>query len=163
VVQKNQTGFTLIELIVMVTLLSIVMAFVLPRFQLPSPENDLNAVCRHITYKVKSLKQKTVYEQKQHTLHIDLSSQQIWVTGFSQPEIDEAQTRNDAYKLPDGIMIVNIEYPPKDSISNGIVDIHFFKEGYSDKALIHLEECQRRISILIEPFFTDVKIFEEWL
>ena len=56
------------------------------------------------------------------------------------------------------------EFLNEDKITRGIAEIHFYRKGYSDKALIHIEDDDNeQSSYLIEPFLPHVKIIEEYV
>jgi len=41
--------------------------------------------------------------------------------------------------------ISNVEYPDGRVISSGVAAINFYKGGYSDKAIIHMEEDEEEL------------------
>ena len=45
-------------------------------------------------------------------------------------------------------------------ISSGQTDITFYKNGYSDKAMIHIQDGEEYESYLIEPFLSEVTRYE---
>ena len=64
---------------------------------------------------------------------------------------------------PDDIQVLDVEYPGEEIISEGRADIHFYKRGYSDKAMIHVENNDNeQLSFLIEPFLSKVKVYEKY-
>ena len=44
------------------------------------------------------------------------------------------------YRLPDDLRLVDVEFPTDGKVSTGRVDISFYPQGYSDQALIHLNQ-----------------------
>ena len=86
-------GFTLIELIVVITLITLMLFFAIPRFQVDVLSDNTNKVSRWIMVKVHSLKEKAVSEQKLYVLHISLDSNRLWVTSeiMSQEELQAAE------------------------------------------------------------------------
>ena len=157
-------GFTLIELIVVITLISLMLFFVIPRFQVDVLSDDTNKVSRWIMLKVHSLKQKAVREQKLYVLHISLDSNRLWVTSeiMSQEEFQAAEANG--YELSDNINLLDVEYPDEEKISVGRADIYFYKKGYSDKAIIHISnDDNERRSFLIEPFLSHVRLYDKYI
>jgi len=60
--------------------------------------------------------------------------------------------------------VINVEYPEKGIVSSGQADICFYRAGYSDKALIHIQgDDEQKISFLIEPFLPKVKLYEKYV
>jgi hypothetical protein len=59
---------------------------------------------------------------------------------------------------------MDVEFVNEDKITKGVAGIQFYKKGYSDKALIHIEDKDNmKYSYLIEPFLPHVKIIEEYI
>ncbi len=157
-------GFTLIELIVVITLISLMLFFVIPRFQVDVLSDNTNKVSRWIMLKVHSLKEKAVREQKLYVLHISLDSNRLWVTSeiMSQEELQAAEANG--YELSDNINLLDVEYPDEEKISVGRADIYFYKKGYSDKAIIHISnDDNERRSFLIEPFLSHVRLYDKYI
>ena len=44
----------------------------------------------------------------------------------------------------------------------GEIEITFYKNGYSDKVLIHLQDGEDYVSYLIEPFLSEVARYETY-
>ncbi len=157
-------GFTLIELIAVISILSIMLFFSIPRFGNFSDSGNLKSVSRWVIANVHALKERAVSDQKRYTLHVGLDSNSFMVTNESMipQELETADPK--VYQLPPGITIIDVEYPGKGVIRTGQADINFYRQGYSDKVLIHIEDQdQNLISFLIEPFLPAVKISEDYL
>ena len=165
---KNQ-AFTLIELIVVIALISIMLAFAIPRLDSSFFSNNKRKLSSWILLNVKSLKEKAVREQVKNILAVDIDNNQMWI--FSEPvsaEFAESPESDDApvaapekneYKLPDGYRLMDVEFLNNEKMTSGIAEIHFYPQGYSDKALIHIEDRdENRYSYLIESFLLHVKI-----
>ena len=127
--------------------------FSLPRLQDNPFLDDSKQSSRWLIGKVQSLKESAIREQKQHSLNFDLDSGRIWDTNESMsPEDSESTALNSSYALPDDLRIIDIEYPQQGKIYSGQTEIIFYKAGYTDKALIHMQEGDTYLSFLIEPF-----------
>jgi len=155
-------GFTLLELIVVVALLGIMLAFTVPRFNETLFLDKTKTGSRWIIGKIQALKEAAVRNQKNYTLHIDLGSERFWETDASMSAEDLENAAMNAASLPDGLKIADIEYPLHGKISSGRADITFYKNGYSDKVLIHLQDGDEYVSYLIEPFLSEVTRYETY-
>jgi hypothetical protein len=78
------------------------------------------------------------------------------------PEDIEDAALNSSYSLPDELRILDIEYPQKGKIYTGRAEINFYRAGYTDKALVHMQEGDSYLSFLIEPFLSNVQFFESY-
>ena len=156
-------GFTLLELIVVISLLGIMLVVTVPRFQETLFLDQSKTSSRWIIGKIQSLKEAAVRNQKRYTLHIDLDSERFWETdeSMSQEAIENAALNADS--LPSGLKITDIEYPIHGKINSGQAEIAFYKNGYSDKVFIHIQDGETHISYLIEPFLTQVSRYETYV
>ena len=157
---QRKAGFTLIELIVVMSLIGLMLFFSLPRLQHNPFLDDSKKSSRWLINKIQALKESAVRDQKRYTLHLDLDSGRIWETNesMSQEDLESAALNSNA--LPDDVRIIDVEYPVKGKIESGQTEIAFYKAGYTDKALVHMQEGEKYLSFLIEPFLTQVQFFE---
>ena len=153
-------GFTLLELIVVISLLGIMLVLSVPRFHESLFLDESKTSSRWIIGKIQTLKEAAIRNQKHYTLHIDLDSERFWETDESMsPEAIENAALN-AASLPSGLKITDVEYPIRGKINSGQADIVFDKNGYSDKVLIHIQDGESQVSYLVEPFLSDVARYE---
>ena len=158
----RNAGFTLIELIVVIALMGLMLFFSLPRLQNNPFLNDTKASSRWLISKVQGLKESAMRDQKRYTLHFDLDSGRVWETNETMSAQDIESTIMDSYALPDDLQIIDIEYPSIGKISSGQAEIRFFKEGYTNKALVHMQDGDAYLSFLIEPFLPDVEFYDRY-
>ena len=156
-------GFTLIELIVVISLISIMLFFAIPRFQRSVLSDSTKDVSRWILLKIPYLKERAAREQKKYILHVSLESNKLWITHEAMPEEALQSAETNGYELPEDIKLLDVEYPDQEKISAGQADIYFNEKGYSDKAIIHLEnDDNERFSFLIEPFLLRVRLYNSY-
>ena len=155
-------GFTLLELIVVITLLGIMLVFTVPRFHDTLFVDESKKSSRWIIGKVRALKEAVIRNQKHYTLHIDLDTQRYWETDESMSAEARESAALSAVSLPGDLKIADIEYPIRGKINSGRADITFYKTSYTDKLLIHLEDDAEYISFLIEPFLSELTRYETY-
>lgn len=161
---NKDSGYTLIELVVVVSLISIMLFFAMPRFRNTVLTDSTSKVSRWIIAQVRSLKAAAVRDQKQYILNISLDSGKFWVTTDSMSEEELRNADQNGFTLPNDVRIVDVEFPVKGKITSGQVEISFYKSNYSDKALIHIENDRRKqLSFLVEPFLPGVKFHEKYI
>ena len=158
----RNSGFTLIELIVVVALLGLMLFFSLPRLQNNPFLDDTKKSSRWMIGKIQNLKEIAIRDQKQYTLHFDLDSGRMWETHESMSPENIEDAILESYQLPDNARIIDIEYPTKGKIYTGQAEINFYQAGHSDKALVHMQDGDTDLSFLIEPFLFDVQFFEKY-
>lgn len=163
VYSDQNNGFTLIELIVVISLIGLTLFFAIPRFKDSVLSDNTKKVSRWIVAKVHTLKAGAVRDQKLYILHINLDSNRLWMTNELMSEQELQNAAQNAYVLPDDIQVLDVEYPDEEIITEGQADIHFYKRGYSDKAMIHIENNDHeQLSFLIEPFLSRIKVYEKY-
>ena len=161
---RPNKGYTLIELIVVIILISLMLLFAIPRFQGDILSDNTKKVSRWIMLKVRILKERALLEQKLHVLHLSIDSNRLWTTNesMSQEELDNAELKG--YELPDDIKVLDVQYPDGKKISIGRADIFFYKKGYSDKAIINMaNNDNEHVSFFIEPFLTHVRMHDAYV
>jgi hypothetical protein len=91
---------------------------------------------------------------------VGLDSNKLWITHEAMAEEALQSAETNGYKLPEDIKLLDVEYPDQEKISVGQADIYFNEKGYSDKAIIHLEnDDNEKFSFLIEPFLLRVRLY----
>ena len=158
----NCNGFTLIELIVVISLIGLMLFFSLPRLQDNPFLEDSKETSRWLIGKVQALKESAIRDQKQYSLHFDLDSGRVWETNESMSQEDYESAALNSYALPDNVRIVDVEYPAGGKVSSGQAEITFYKAGYTDKVFIHMQEGDTYLSFLIEPFLSKVQVSEKY-
>jgi prepilin-type N-terminal cleavage/methylation domain-containing protein len=156
-------GFTLIELIVVISLISIMLFFAVPRFQGNVLSDNTKEVSRWMLLKIPYLKERAAREQKRYILHVGLDSNKLWITHEAMDQEALQSSETNGYNLPEDIKLLDVEYPDQEKISVGQADIYFNEKGYSDKAIIHFEnDDDEKFSFLIEPFLLRVRLYNSY-
>lgn len=162
--KKSNDGYTLIELIVVITLIGIMLFFAVPRFQNSIISDSTRTFSRWILTSVRNLKAAAVRDQKRFALNFDLDTGRIWITSEGMSEEDLQNAEQGSYRLPEDLRIMDVEFPVEGKITSGLAEINFYRGDYSDKAIIHVESGRRRqVSFLIEPFLPGAKLYEEYI
>jgi prepilin-type N-terminal cleavage/methylation domain-containing protein len=151
------SGFTLIELVVVITILSTLLFFSLPMFRKTNIFQDGKKETGALIQLIQSLKQISMAENMDLFLHISTDSNLIWVTNS---KMDQAQLQEAEHlaKNLSPLKIIQIKFPDKPDNTQGIHVIEFNKKGYSNMAIIHLNDGENPVSLKIQPFLMEITL-----
>src|SRR5690606_27050983 len=129
---RPAAGFTLIELMVVMLLVSILLAVAIPRFGSGPFQDPVKKMSRWTINTVRALRGAAVQKHKQQSLVVDLNQHRLWVTNEEMNEAALLEASEHAFRLRASMRIVGVQFPDKDRISSGTAEIHFYPSGYSD-------------------------------
>jgi hypothetical protein len=138
--------------------------FAIPRIPVDVLSHNTRKPSRWIMMNVSALKEKAVHDQKNYVLRLNLDSNRLWVASeiTSEEKLEDAAATG--YELPEDIKLLDVEYPDKGKISVGQANIYFYKNGYSDKAIIHITNKDNEVlSFLVEPFLSRARLYNKYL
>jgi prepilin-type N-terminal cleavage/methylation domain-containing protein len=157
-------GFTLIELTVVITLISIIFFVTLPRIKNDIFVDQTKKTSRWLLTSVRYLKEASIRDQVDHALNVDMEDGKIWVSHASMAEEKLEKSETGGLTLSDGIRVLDVEFAGNRKMTNGVVQIQFYAKGYSDNAMIHVvNEDDRELSYHITPFLPRMKIIEGYV
>ncbi|MBF0209697.1 MAG: type II secretion system protein [Desulfamplus sp.] len=165
--QQSKSGFTLIELIVVIALLGSLLFMILPKFQAftlfgDDSQRELNVIRNTI----KELKKRAVYDGVDYMLNIDTLKSEFWISSEHFKKMDKNTDKANKIEFPESIYVVGVEiYGLSNRQLQDEYSIRFSRYGYCDKALIHLKNRETRedMTMIIEPFLNSVEIVKKYL
>ncbi len=148
-----QNGFTLLELIVVILLLSILLGFAVPAFRDGGFTASKDSAAREILHSIKKLKITALNRQSIHKLHLSLSENRMWITREDKPG-DEAPPRQLSERsLANDVRIAHVRFPGDRVVRTGEAVIAFYPQGYSDRAVIRLTDGDHTPTDLVVEAF----------
>lgn len=160
--RRTDGGYTLIELVVVVAMISLLFFMTLPRFEGRLIQDDERKVSRWIMMRVQTLKQEALRSRTVRLLHFDLDAGRIWVGDETMNEEALDAAREAGYEMPDDVELAAVLLPDGDRRASGDVALRFYPGGYSDRAIVQLRNPDHEpISLFIETFLSKVKIYHE--
>jgi prepilin-type N-terminal cleavage/methylation domain-containing protein len=152
-------GFTLIEMIVVITLISIMLVVAIPRLEGGLFSDGSDETARWIIANVRDLKGKAVIDKKTYLLNVSPDVQRLWITEAGMADADADTAREKGFSLPRGVTIDHVAFSPTERYSSGTIPIAFYPKGYSDKAVIRVRNSDGdRMAFFIEPFLAGVNL-----
>lgn len=135
----HQSGFTLIEMVVVIVILSLAVILVFPRLpstgatRLKSSARGMAAVIRYLGDR--SVTTKTVYR-----LHFDLNDGSVSVAKLAgDAEVPPADPFFSRPILADGITVEDVEVPSLGKVATGDVTVAFGGDGLEEFLTVHLK------------------------
>jgi len=161
---RNSKGFTLIELVVVVTLIVIMIGLTLPQIRNTLLSDALKRTALRMVGVAKILRDEAVREQKTYGLRLDMVRQQYWVGFTAMTEEAQVLARKNAEKLPSNVQILDVWFKEGGKVSEGEAVILFFKQGHVQPSAIHLgDDDGRRFTVVLSPFGGKVNVLEKYV
>jgi len=162
--RTGDSGFTLIELMVVMLLITIVFAVTAPKLDTGILQDSRKSTTRWMKNTISDIRAAAVQKQQNYTLIINLDDGRIWYTNDSMEEEARMAAAEKAFKVPASIQFIDVQFPRKDRISTGSAEIVFYAGGYADQAAINVEtDDAERFAYVIEPLLTRMKVVDEWV
>ncbi|XCN71958.1 MAG: type II secretion system protein [Candidatus Electrothrix aestuarii] len=161
----DQQGFTLIELVVVMVLISITAAFTMPKIQSSLYSNELSATAQRFVGLVTEAGQEARAKHIAFILRFDRETKAFLAIPVSTgPETAEEEAEK-AYlraKLDDSVTLTGIETKNEDSPTDSDdTGIRFTTKGYTRKAAIHFEsDTGDQVTVMLSPFLGVARILE---
>ncbi|MCI5167777.1 MAG: type II secretion system protein GspH [Candidatus Electrothrix sp. GM3_4] len=164
-IRTDKKGFTLIEMIVVMVLISVTAAFTLPKIQSSLYSNKLRATAQRFVGLVTEASQEARAKNTVFALRFDAQENAF----LAVPVTAKAKTEEEAdkvylrAKLEDSVTLVEIETQrdgeSKRTDETGII---FNTRGYTRKAIIHFkEDTGDQVSVILSPFLGVARILED--
>jgi general secretion pathway protein H len=159
----NTSGYTLIELIVVIVLLGLMFGLAIPKFRQGILSDNLNATSLRIIGLVENLREKAISDQVSYVLHLDIREGKLWSFASTASEEQQETARERAYQLPLDVNIEDVWAWSSGKLYDEAI-IRFSKKGYIEQAMIHLEsEDGRQLSLELTPFLGSIKIHDGYV
>ena len=153
-------GFTLMELVVVIVLISVMFAVVIPRLDLGGRVGGLEKAVRLVTAQLEARKREAVSQQKARFLVLDLDAQKIGQEAQDPLEGDAGEKKASLKPFPEGVTITQVETPGKGTVRQGQVLIRVSKEGYVEQAAVQVSDKSRKLTLFFEPFLGGIRQVE---
>ncbi len=155
----NETGFTLVEILVVCLLISITLAVAVPTLRDTLLTNQLKAASRKIIGIIRDLRETAVNEHQPYTLYFDLGKKRIWYEKDNEKDRqDHIQLPENEIQLPAAVRILDIWTKSDGRKSFGTATLWISRQGYMDMTVIHITDESDTISIFFSPFLGSIKV-----
>lgn len=161
---RNHEGFTLIELVVVVTLIVLMIGLTMPQIRSTLLSDGLKRTSLRMVGMANNLRDEAMREHKTYGLYLDMVRQQYWMGFAAMTEEERALAKENAEKLPRDVQILDVWFKEGGKINEGEAVILFFGKGYVQPSAIHLgDDDGRRLTVVLSPFGGKIKVLEKYV
>ncbi|EKD37310.1 MAG: hypothetical protein ACD_75C01178G0002 [uncultured bacterium] len=162
---EGARGFTLLELIVVCTLIGIMLSFSVPSLRMALFSDPLKSTARNLIGLTNGVRQLAIRQQQPYLLHIDESEKRIWFDQEVKSETKETQElktpREKQLRLPETVSITGI-WVAEDRRTQDQTELWISKQGYMERTRIGLEDDQgNRLVVQFYPFLDAATVDED--
>lgn len=157
----SHSGFTLLEMLVVIVILSLVVAIVLPLMP-ASDASHLRDSARRLSTVIRYLGDRSVTTKSPYRMQLDLTENTLTVKKIVNGE--EAAPEDPFFSrkfLADGVSVEDIETPRLGKTSEGVINIDFGVAGLGEFTIIHLKGANGdHFTVIAYPYGGRVKVQE---
>jgi type II secretory pathway pseudopilin PulG len=157
---RASTGFTILEIIIVLFLLAGLLGIVLPRISL---EENLGSVGRRMVGTVRSLQSLAMTTQKTIRLYVDIDRGVYWpmILDENQEKVPTDPAWATPLKFSETVRVLDI-LVSQGKKESGRVDLSFYPTGRIDPATMHLVDGRNNLlAIAIEPVTGAIRMSDE--
>jgi general secretion pathway protein H len=152
-IQNPKSGFTLLELIVVIFIISLSLMLIMPAFWI-SDESILKTEARHFSSTLRYIHDEAIGKKQPYLLLVNLD-RNTW--GFNS----EKETRN--FIVKKDIRIKDIVIPSHGEISQGEITVVFGPLGPEEPIVLHLQKGEAEYTIIFNHINGRTKIHKGYL
>jgi prepilin-type N-terminal cleavage/methylation domain-containing protein len=160
----GKSGYTLIELIVVMALIGIMLGVSAPKIRETLLSDPLKGTARKMMGVIHEARNESIRMRKAHALHMDMETNRFWMDTAMMSDEERDMARKEGSVLPDTVRIRDVWLANRGKKSAGETGILFSEKGYVQPSAIHLA-CKdgRQWTLVLSPFIGKVKIFEKYV
>jgi general secretion pathway protein H len=159
------SGFTLIELILVLFIVGLLFAAVFPKVS-GLGRGDLKLSSRHLIRTVQLILDRSTSTKRLYRLHYDLDNQQYWASVLQEdgefvPVDPTVLTR---VTLSKPIRIEDVTTLRQGKVTEGEAYTQFYPTGMVEKTLLHLTKGDEdQVTLIVQPLTGRVKVMEGYI
>ena len=159
-----EDGFTLIELIVVMVLISTVTAFAIPKLRSSLFTDQLRATARQFIGLVAETGQEARSSRSAVELRFDREQHLFTAVPAAGGIADASLERYAKLRLAESVQVVDITSAHGGKKTVGELVIRFSSRGYVDKTVVHLrDDSGDELSVILSPFLGVTRVLEGYV
>ncbi len=149
----RRAGFTLLELIVVVFIISLALALIMPSFWV-TEKNAVKLEARHISSALRYVYDEAVGKKQIYLFKINLDSK-LW--GFDSEE------ESRSFRIKGDVKIRDVVIPSRGEISRGEIIIEFGPMGPEEPIILHLKKGESEHTIIFNHLNGRTRTYEGYI
>lgn len=166
-VQERERGFTLMELVVVMVLLSLMTAFAVPKIRTSLFSDQLKATARQVIGLINSTGQAARSEHQPYLLIFDGDTRTFRVQAENNTKEKPVEKQVQMIRpvhVPERVRVVDFTSVHGGTKNSGEMRLRFTRKGYVDKTLIHFsDESGRELTLALSPFLGVSRLYDSYL
>ncbi len=158
-------GFTLVELIVVMALIAVFLAFTLPKFKSAGLFNRQTGGMDDLARVITMVKHRAIQENRDFFLHLDINGPRVWLTHSDMDEPGLEKARSEATEISGNLRLTGIVSAGESRFGETVPGekgsertIRFSRHGYSDAVILHLTDPSGApVSLKVAPFLMETE------
>ena len=162
---SGRAGFTLIELMVVMVLITVVTAFALPSLRSALFTDQLKATARRLVGLISEAGQQAVGRPFPTVLHVDFENNLVWLSSAGKTvDREGADTVRQQVKIPEDVRIADVQSAHGGKVGQGTAPISFSSKGYVDRTFIRLRSDDGRdMTLMLSPFLAVIRVRDSYI
>jgi len=160
----SNSGYTLIELSIIIIVIGIVFLFALPRLE-NIGDVRLRGTARELAGAIQSLFDESVLNRKPYQMVFDLTERAYSIIEAEMNEESSGMKGSPIRQvgLPDRIYIKDIVTQRDGKVTEGRVSLPFYPDGFVVRNIIHLSDGKKDYTLVTTPLTGKVKVLEGYV
>lgn len=167
--RAGQSGFTLLELGLVLLIIGVMLAIVVPRFG-DRGHAELLSTARKLASAFRYVRQEAVFNGRPYRLMFDMENQQVYVdvgdnTGLEDSFSHDIDNAVGKIRLQEPIAITDVNLPfIAGKVAEGTVWTTFYPDGFVDVTVVHIDNGQDVYTLYVSnPFTGQVNLLPNYL
>lgn len=150
---NKRSGFTLLELAVVLLILTVVLGLVLPDLSSSLLRNDLKTSCRRLAGAIAHARNQAMLEGRLWELTLDLNTNTYWTSASDGANSADPGTVKKRQLLGE-VRFKDVQQSTEETKTAGRVNLFFYPKGLAEPTVIHLASPGDQIQTLIVRAFS---------
>lgn len=160
---RPNKGFTLLELVIVITIIGITVGYVAPRLFWGLTTSGLDQMTRDLTTLIQYARSQAITRHKPYYVRFDFDNAVVGI--YPKPESSGVTPELEKkIAIQQGVVLKGVKSPYQPKKDKGQIDLGITADGIVEQGVIYLEGGSDKVYTLqIKPFSGDFRIFDHYV